>query len=268
MYSSTHKEPFDAVASDYDRQFTHTVLGQWLRQRVYAQAPLPAGARVLELNAGTGADARWLALQGCRVTATDISAEMVAEIHKKCADLPPEQRPLAQVCDMKAAPFVFKDSSAFDVVWSNFGGINCLSPEELTRLAQDLRSILHPGSTVVLVVMGRFCWGESLYFLCKGQWKNAFRRLTQKPLEAPVGVPGHVIKTWYYTPRSLQKCFSGYTTVRTFPVGFWLPPPYLEPFFSRFPRFLRLLSFLERRFSLSPMAWASDHFGVVFSPRV
>ena len=45
---------FDAVAEDYDREFTHTLLGRELRARVWQRlaARFPVGSRVLELNCG------------------------------------------------------------------------------------------------------------------------------------------------------------------------------------------------------------------------
>ena len=64
---------FDAFASTYDTDFTHTHLGQLLRQRVWRvlAQQFHAGQHILELTCGTGEDAVWLAQQGANVTATD-----------------------------------------------------------------------------------------------------------------------------------------------------------------------------------------------------
>src|SRR5438874_3024920 len=70
---------FDALAPEYDARFTESALGRILRRAVWrwldrAFAP---GARVLELNCGTGEDARHLGGRGVRVLATDASAAML-----------------------------------------------------------------------------------------------------------------------------------------------------------------------------------------------
>ncbi|MEL7222689.1 MAG: methyltransferase domain-containing protein, partial [Bacteroidota bacterium] len=82
--------PFDAVADQYDQEFTHTDVGLLQRQLVYQQVEQLLStyeiSRVLELNCGTGEDAVWLAKKGLNVHATDISPKMVAVAQKKGDD--------------------------------------------------------------------------------------------------------------------------------------------------------------------------------------
>lgn len=107
--------------------------------------------------------------------------------------------------------------------------------------------------------MSRFCWWESFYFLLKGQVGKAFRRFGKKALAAPLDA-STAVETWYYSPAEFRRHFPGWQATGIRPVGFWLPPSYLNPFFEKHPRFLRALNYLENHFTpawLSPMA---DHF--------
>jgi len=85
------RAPFDAVAERYDAEFSRTLLGGWLRERVWAELetafPTHAGARVLELGCGTGEDAIRLAQRGISVFATDVSAGMLRAAAAKAAAL-------------------------------------------------------------------------------------------------------------------------------------------------------------------------------------
>ena len=73
---------FDPVARTYDTSFTQSVTGSLQRNRVwkYLDTLSMEGSqnKVLELNCGTGEDAVWLCKKGFIVTATDLSAEMLA----------------------------------------------------------------------------------------------------------------------------------------------------------------------------------------------
>jgi len=76
---STAVEAFDRVAASYDDSFTRTVIGQAQRKQVWKRLlkAFAPGDRILELNCGTGEDARFLAIRGRRIVACDGSAEMI-----------------------------------------------------------------------------------------------------------------------------------------------------------------------------------------------
>jgi ubiquinone/menaquinone biosynthesis C-methylase UbiE len=71
-------EKYDAFADDHPNQTR-------IRDKVYAhiQRFVPAGARILELNCGTGTDAVELARRGYRVHATDIASGMLERLRDK-----------------------------------------------------------------------------------------------------------------------------------------------------------------------------------------
>src|SRR5687768_6985931 len=124
--------PFDTMADTYDADFTHTAIGQLQRKQVWQflspvlnmyQKPL----RILEINCGTGEDAVELSRAGHQVTATDGSAIMVERAREK-ADLLSENGIVFKVCAFDQLNQQFPDQK-FDLVISNFGGLNCINRE-------------------------------------------------------------------------------------------------------------------------------------------
>lgn len=254
---------FDAIAAGYDRQFSDTTVGRLQRAVVYRYlAPYTGtGVSVLELNCGTGEDACWLAERGCRVLATDISPNMVARTAEKAGQAGLSALIRTQVLDMRTLESANLPET-FDLVLSNFGGLNCLSPEDMRRFGAALPALLRPGGRFVAVVMGRFCGWESLYFLLKGQPRAAFRRWSVQPVEAPLDADTR-LPVWYYGPYVFEKFFPALARRTVQPVGCWLPPSYLDPWFSRRPQGLEGLNFLEKKCRGRLWAAAADHFLLV-----
>ncbi len=264
--------PFDRVAADYDHQFTHTPVGQLQRQRVYRLLDELLNAasiqQVLEFSCGTGEDARWLAQRGCQVLATDSSAGMIEVARQKNADwagekIPPQFRvlPFQQITELPA-------EESYDLVLSNFGGLNCLSPTALSEWAEALAPRMRSGAYLAAVVMGRFCLWESLYFLSKGAWSKAWRRRTKGPVVADLG-DGATIDTWYYSPREFSAVFEENFSLHAIrPIGLALPPSYLDPFFSRRPNLLARMKAWEKRWGDG--AWGAslaDHYWLLLQKK-
>lgn len=270
---------FDSIAHDYDTTFTETATGRMQRARVWAATPPPAptvgagagGGVVLELNCGTGTDALWLAQQGYRVLATDISPKMVAVTQAKLLAAGLSGQAAAAVLDLRNLSAAYLQQASLPglpvLVFSNFGGLNCVSPTDLQAFWEKIPYLLAPGGRFVAVVMGRFCWQESLYFLWKGRWRTAFRRLRRGPVAARLD-ERTTVPTWYYAPQEFCRFFPDLEVEMLRPVGFWLPPSYLDAGFRRWPRLLRVLDWAERKCGrLAMLAGASDHFLVVLKRR-
>lgn len=253
---------FDAIAGGYDAVFTHTAVGRRMRQRVrdlYRAGCLPVAetaGKALEINCGTGDDALWLARQGWQVLATDISPEMVRITQEKARQAGLEDRIESRVCGFAEVEHL---EGQFDLVWSNFGGLNCISPGEMAVFAAVLAKKMKPGGVFIAVVMSRFCWWETLYFLLKGNRGAAFRRRSREAVEGRLD-ENTSVPTWYYSPREFGLLFKNWTVKQISPAGFWLPPSYLNPFFEKRPRWLQLLNFLECHCAPDWLASASDHF--------
>ncbi len=195
------KADFDIAASDYDQTFTHTIIGKIQRDMVweYLQKKLPweKPLRILELNCGTGEDAIFLANMGHEVLATDISTHMLEVCKAKVKQAGLENQITIRRLDMtKLSELVFTEK--FDLIFSNFGGLNCLPPQDLKKLFTAVKNRLSPSGKLIAVIMPDFCLIESLYFATKRASKKIFRRRTKSFLS--VNINGVPIKTWYYSP--------------------------------------------------------------------
>jgi len=253
---------FDQVSTLYDEEFTHTPIGS--KQRDIVRSCLqkvvlkPEPMNILEVNCGTGEDAIWLAKLGHSVLATDISGGMV-EVAKAKTTMPGLEFRQADLQNLKGlvAP------ASVDLVYSNFGGLNCVSPSGFRKFLEQAANGLKPGGSLVVVVMPDFCWMESLYYSIK-EPKMVFRRLVGRSPAVNDSIPYDV---YYYNPERIKTLASGlFEPAFLSPVGFFLPPSNLRVFFSKHPLILDRLERLEKLFSgFSPLAFASDHFFFQFT---
>lgn len=253
---------FDTIAETYDVRFTRSRIGSAQRDLVheYLRSALPEDGRlnILELACGTGEDALWFARRGCAVTATDASSAMLEAAGARLASAG-----LGSAVELKLLPaqeaLAARGSGPYDLIFSNFGGLNCLPPAALALLAPDLRTLLKPAGRLIVVVMPRFCAWETLYFLLKGRPASAFRRRSSGGVPADLG--GSVVTTWYHSPASMANVLApAFRLSARRPVGFFIPPSYLEPFVAARPGLFRALVSMDRDVSGWPLlASGADH---------
>jgi SAM-dependent methyltransferase len=254
---------FDEVAKTYDQTFTDTKIGRLLRNIVweYLDKVLPdsGSLNILELNCGTCEDAIYLASKGHKVLATDISEQMIDVARKKVEENRLGNNVEVRICDARKLSDCGLQQG-YDLVFSNFGGLNCLNREELKQLSSDLDHLIKPQGRFIAVIMPRFCVIESLYFLLKGKRSEIFRRNTNNSILA--NVDGMDVETWYYSPRKFVDIFSNHLKmVNSKPIGITIPPSYLEPLFDNKQGFLNFLSSCENILNnVSMLAACSDHF--------
>lgn len=252
-------EDFDIAAEKYDTHFVNSKIGSLQRSRVYGclEPILENKLRVLELNCGTGEDAVWMTGRGCQVVATDISEEML-KVGRSKALL------RGSDAEFKRMDLLNINSDGFhgkyDLIFSNFGGLNCIDKASFASVFAQANTLLDKGGKMALVIMPKFCLLETLYFMFKLSVSKAFRRWTSTFVLA--NVDGVDVKTWYYSPENVRKLAEPYFKVKKQkPIGLFLPPSYLEPFFSRHEYLLRLLAKAEAILgSTSFFSGISDHF--------
>ncbi len=252
---------FDGAAASYDDDFTRSAVGRLQREAVhrYLLRRVVAGDEsVLELGCGTGEDALFLARQGCRVRATDASPLMLGQAGEKARAAGLAGRVRLERLDLTAPPADLA-GGPFDLVFSNFGALNCLSREQLARLGHAAAGWVRPGGRAVLVVMPRVCLVESAYFLARGRWREARRRWDGGPVEARLA--GGTVATWYHAPDEVESAFAPAFRLRAVrPVGLLVPPSYLDRRAAAWPRALRALAWLDERLAaLQPLAGLADH---------
>lgn len=251
-------EDFDYIAPQYDETFTNTNIGKFQRELVYqfleAEVNEFEGKIILELNGGTGEDAVWMSKKGAEVTCTDISNEMLAVAKSKGKGFSISYKKL----DIKELSKEINNQK-YDVVFSNFGGLNCLNTKELKSFFNEVKHILQPNGKLIMVIMPSFCLWETNYFLAKLKFKKAFRRLSKNGVYAQV--ENTKVKTYYYSPKFVKTHTKNFSLSSLKPVGFFIPPSYLEPFFKTRPKFLNWLWKMENKIKKrSFFSSCSDHY--------
>lgn len=254
---------FDNAASTYDKDFTHSKIGMALRNSVrnYLDKVLKysPSLKILELNCGTGEDAVWFAQRGHKVIATDLSDEMAKLTSEKVRKLGLERMVDVFTCDARSidqCDFL----SDFDLVFSNFGGLNCLNSTELEKLSADLCNLLNPNGRFIAVVMPKYCMWESFYFLTKFDFNKMFRRNREDSLQVRVG--DSYVETWYHSPAQFSRLFQMFFRKLTVkPIGIAIPPSYMEKSIGEKSNLMTPLNNIEDLFgSISSLSAVSDHF--------
>lgn len=245
---------FDALAPDYDADFTHTQIGQYLRTRVHQRllTHFATGDHVLELGCGTGEDALFLAEQGVRVTATDASPAMLAVARAKTAH---SELVTTQALDLTALPQ--NADQHHDGVFSNFGALNCL--DDWGPLAAWLAERVASGGVVALGIMAPFCVWELLWHGAHLDFAVAFRRLRGSRFD---GIDIH-----YPSVSRIQRDFAPYFEMsHLMPLGLFLPPSDVFGVIEKRPRLLRQLIALEDRFATTAtLSMFADHYWIELS---
>lgn len=259
--------PFDLLAETYDTDFTESAIGQLQRKQAWellhdVLSVSCKPMRILEINCGTGEDALKLAGLGHSVVATDASEVMIQKAKQK-ATLPGQNIQFV-VCPFDDL-YGLLNQESFDMVISNFGGLNCIDEIALERLARTLSAMLVPGGKLFLVMLSRNCLWEMFYFSLKGRIKTALRR-RQLALFNAGGVS---MPVYYYSPKTVRKIFKRYYThIRTRPVGLIVPPSYLEKQFIKHQQLLHRLADLDRKWSrYAALANLADHFCIIFQKK-
>lgn len=197
---------FDLVAPRYFELWSGAKAGRLQREAVWRHTAhlIHEGARVLDLGCGTGDDALMLASRGAQVIGIDSSPEMVRIARAAGVD--------ARVCaieDLNRVP------GSFDLVWSNFGALNCV--EQLPALKS-----LRPGGHVILCVMSRFCAWETLWHLAHAQAKKATRRWCGESHSSLAP------RVFYLTAHAIQTSLApGFELIARHGIGVAVPPSYV-----------------------------------------
>lgn len=255
---------FDNAAQNYDDTFTNSEIGKLQRNVVYYHLEKLLSSQkqnILEINCGTGEDAIWLANKKHIVIATDISNEMIAVAKSKES----HQNLNFVTADINSISEQF-ESKKFDAIFSNFGGLNCLNNDKLSRFLDSVSTILSEKGKLILVIMPKNTLWEKVYFMLKGKFKTAFRR-TKKVAFA--NIDGISVPTYYYNPKDIVNLSkSNFDCLNVKPVGFFIPPSYLEPFFKNRKGFLGFLNKLESKIKNgSFISKYADHYLIVLQKK-
>lgn len=260
---------FSRKALVYDAYGAENAAVRWTRAQVRAQVmavcpPSKDGdGKILELNAGTGEDAAYFAQRGLRVHATDVADGMLAEIQRKI-----ERESLLGRLTAQKLSFLDLEQvqdGPFDVVFSNFGGLNCVPLAQLRVVAEKLPNVLKPGGALVWVLMPPICPWE-LAQAARGRFSVAFRRVRG---QTRAHVEGAYFSTFYFQPSQiiqlLRPNFSQFTLQS---LSLFSPPAFMEGFPRRWPRLFHWLTQLDFLVSRWPIFNSMGDFYILSAKRV
>ena len=255
-------QAFSNVASDYQERVVSSPANRHMRSivRQGLEGLVHPGDRILDLGAGTGADAVWLAERGALVLAVDVAEGMVQECSQRVADAGLEERVEVRrlaIEDLRALLPTY--ARRFNLVLTDFGALNlCGDPD---RWAPVVARLLKPGGRLVASVMNRWAAWELGAGLIRGRPSFAFRRARSEP----ISIGGVALPVALYTPggfaRSLRLHFHRRSVRGLCALA---PPPVLEHLGTVLPGLGRLLDWLDRRLGGWPGFRAlGDHFLIV-----
>ena len=250
---------FTGQSAIFDQLYATNEIVTYKRERVrtHLLKYLDPGSKILELNAGTGDDAIFLAKLGHYVHATDVSSGMQEKLMEKLAFHEVNAFVSNELCSFTSLENL-SNKGPYDCIFSNFAGLNCTG--DLEKVLSSFEILLKPGGTVVLVLLPGFCLWETLFIL-KGKFKTATRRFfSSKGIKAKID--GASFTCWYYSPGFIKhKLKQNFVLMGLEGLCTIVPPSYIENFPAKFPKAYGWLCEMENRFKSSwPWKYIGDYY--------
>jgi len=243
-------EKYDSFADDHPNQTR-------MRNKVYAHVEryIPAGARILELNCGTGTDAVELARRGYQIHATDIAPGMLERLQDKIRKFDLAKQITLQQCSFTELDQVH--GAPFDAVFSDLGGLNCIP--DLSSVIKQLPKVLRPNGLITWVLMPRVCLWE-MAEIFRGHPRLAFRRFAQNGTRAHL--EGLYFTIYYFTPEKVLGWFGDdFDCLAIEGLAVITPTAESKNFAKQYTRLYQTLSWLDDRLaSRKPWRGWGDFF--------
>jgi hypothetical protein len=261
MMQMSPPDAFDGAAAIYDSGFESLPGTPRLRRLIQTHllGAFHHGDSILELNAGTGTDAIFLAAHGISVHATDGSPAMVREIERKVEARSFGNRITTGILDIRNVGQL--RGRMFDGLLSNLGGMNCI--RETRPLLQSIPALLRPGAHAVLCFMPDQSLWETVAFGLKAQWRQARRR--SNPEGCLAEIAGSTVRTFYHSPPAIvQEAAPAFVHLATVGLNIITPPPSSVAAHRMLRPVLPLLERLEDLVSsVPPLNRMGDHALVI-----
>jgi ubiquinone/menaquinone biosynthesis C-methylase UbiE len=241
---------FDTIAEEYDRMFTHSVVGAAQRSLVHEvlRKRFCEGQHILDLNCGTGEDALLMAERGISVVACDVSERMIDVAWQKYAHRECSAPIIFAVCANERLD-ALRSYAPFDGALSNFGGLNCT--KDLAAVGKSLARLIRPGGQFFCCLIGRVCAWEIIWYIAHRRWSKAFRRTKRGGNLAHIG--GVALSVYYPTVRAVCTALAPAFRLASWRgVGTVLPPSWMEAAFERRPALVGNLARIDRRLGVLP----------------
>ncbi len=234
-------EAFSAQSAGFDKQYRSSAVVTYKRGRIRGllEKHLEPQSYILELNAGTGEDAIYLAQRGHKVLATDASEGMIGQLRQKVKAENLEDK--IEVLQLSFLQLEELDLKQFDAIYSNFGGLNCT--DRLDKVLAPIDKNCKPDTLVCLTIMPPNSCYEWLWAF-RGKFNQAFRRWKKG------GTPSHIegvhFLSWYYRPSYIRKKLKSFRQVALEGLCMVAPPEPFAKYFLKRKKLLKSLQTLER----------------------
>lgn len=252
-----YERAFDSIAESYDDTFESSPVTKRLREIIYGYIfpYLDENSHVLDVNCGTGTDALNIASHGHKVSCLDISPRMVEQARRKLEDFPDVDVRTGSFEDLNTLP-----SGSFDLILSNFGGLNCTP--YLLPVFTRCYELLKPGGRCVLVIMPPVSIWEILSGMRRLNFYHAFRRLRKNPV---LNMNNSPVPVYYHSLRRVRKASRDLFNIETVRgLNVLSPPPYSRKFVFKYPNISSALFKLDNISGILPVIRTmGDHMLVV-----
>lgn len=197
------------------------------------------GDNMLELNCGTGIDTIYFAQKGFSVQATDNAEGMLRQLSEKVAVKKLEDRVSIRRCSFNdLSPL---QGQQYNYVFSNFGGLNCT--DDLAGVLRQVDPLLAPGGYFTFIIMPKVCPWE-VAMLLRGRTKTAFRRFRKNGASAHI--EGVHFTCYYFNSSYVRRHVPpGYELCSLKGMASFMPPPFMDHFPVKYPKFFALMRRIE-----------------------
>jgi ubiquinone/menaquinone biosynthesis C-methylase UbiE len=233
---------FSKISLEYESLDKTSSLIRWMRNRVrsHFENYLSSNNSILEINCGSGIDAVYFAKMGHNVHAIDLAHGMIDLVTSKINN---ENLASKLSCEVLSYEDLDKLShKKYSHIFSNFGGLNCSSLEELENVFKLFNTILNPNGIITLVIMPKLCLWEFLRIF-KGQ-KHAFRRLKKNGVMT--NIAGESVQVYYHSVNKIKNLLKpNFTNFNIENISFIGPTGNLVDFPKKHPFIFKYLSKLD-----------------------
>jgi len=246
---------FDQYAKNYDDDFSNSKIGLSQRKRVWTYLDEYLSGKekleILELSGGTGEDVKFFLAKEQQVLYTDASQKMLEIARGKSMSNSNAEFKILDLYHLDS----FDSNKKFDLIYSNFGGLNCIDEKQFKKLDHFANKYLKQEGDLILIVMPKHTILDRIYRILKGLPK--IKRSSNVPTS--INVEDRKVDTFFYDAGDLQSILSSFELHSKKVVGFF--PSFFEKGFSKHPILWRMSQPIETLFTrFEFLVNYADHF--------
>ncbi len=158
--------------------------------------------------------------------------------------------------------------NTYDIIFSNFGGLNCLNNEELQKFKKGCEHVQKSSDQLAFALLWELnVSGNNCISVSKKIKLKATRRQNITGVDTLIN--DNHFKTYYYSPDDMKQLFiENYNCISVNPIGLFVPPSYLEPYVLKRKGMFAFLKLLDKLFGhFSFLSNYADHYLIVFEKK-